>query len=85
MEQLGSHGEDFYEIWYLRGPRKPAEEIKVLLKYDKNNGHLHEGRSTWWRSWLRRVRLLVAPLESFINIILPAVLCPWDRPSLEQK
>ena len=46
MEQLGFHGKDFHEIWYLRSSRKPVEKIKILLKYDENNGHLHDGRIT---------------------------------------
>ena len=37
MEQLGSHGTDFPEIWYLRSFRKSVEKIQVLLKPDNNN------------------------------------------------
>jgi hypothetical protein len=35
-----SHGIDFYEIWYLSFNLKYAEKIQVLLKCDKNNGHV---------------------------------------------
>ena len=38
MEQLGSHWTDFHEIWYPNIFRKFVEKIRVLLKYDKNNG-----------------------------------------------
>jgi len=36
MEQLGSHWEEFHEIWYLRIFRKSVENIQVSLKSDKN-------------------------------------------------
>jgi len=38
-EQLGSHGTDFNEIWYLSIFRKSAKAIKVSLKSEKNNGY----------------------------------------------
>jgi len=39
MEELGSHWKDFYRILYLRGFRKGAEKIPVVLKSDKSNGY----------------------------------------------
>ena len=46
MEQLGSHGTYFNEIWYLRGFRKSVERIQMPLKSDKNNGSFR-GRTTY--------------------------------------
>ena len=37
MEQLGSHGADFHEIWYLSVFRELVHLIQVSLKSDKNN------------------------------------------------
>jgi len=37
MEQIGSHGTDFHEIWYLSIVREPFENIQVLLKSNKHN------------------------------------------------
>ena len=42
MKQLGSHWEDFHEIWNLSDFRKYVDKINIVLKYDKNNG-----RFTW--------------------------------------
>jgi hypothetical protein len=39
MEQLDSHWTELHEMWYLSIFRKPAEEIQVKLKFDKNKGH----------------------------------------------
>ena len=39
MEQLGSHGTDFHEIWYWRIFRKSVKKIQVSLILDKNNGY----------------------------------------------
>jgi hypothetical protein len=39
MEQLGSHWNDFHEIWYLCIFRKYVEKFQVLLKPYKNNGY----------------------------------------------
>ena len=39
MEQLGSHGIGFHEIWYLSIFQKSVEKIQVSLKYDKKNWH----------------------------------------------
>jgi len=38
-EQLGSHSTDFHNTLYLSVFRKGAENIKVSLKSDKNNGY----------------------------------------------
>jgi hypothetical protein len=46
MEQLGSHGTYFHEIWYLRGFRKSVERIQMSLKSDTNNGYFR-GRTTY--------------------------------------
>jgi hypothetical protein len=37
MKQLGSRWMDFHEIWYWNIFRKYVDNIKVLLKSDKNN------------------------------------------------
>jgi hypothetical protein len=37
MKELGSHWTNFHKIWYLSIFRKPLQEIRVLLKHDKNN------------------------------------------------
>jgi len=37
MEHLGSHRNDFHEIWYLSIFQKFVYKIKELLKSDKNN------------------------------------------------
>jgi hypothetical protein len=43
MEQLSSHGVDFYEICDLSIFKKYVKkEIQVLLKSDKNNGYIRE-------------------------------------------
>ena len=42
MEQLGTHGKDFHEIWYLSIFRKSVQKIQVTLKYGKNNGYFNE-------------------------------------------
>jgi len=42
IEQLGCHGTDFHEIWYLRIFRKSVEKIQLSLKSDKNNGYVTE-------------------------------------------
>ena len=39
MEQLGPHWTNFHEIWCLSIYSKIIRKIKVLLKYDKNNGY----------------------------------------------
>jgi len=39
MKELGSHGTDFNEIWYVGNFRKAVDKIQVSLKSDKNNGH----------------------------------------------
>jgi hypothetical protein len=36
MEQLGCHGADFHEIWYLSIIPKSVKKIQVSLKFDKN-------------------------------------------------
>ena len=36
MEQLGFHGADFHEIWYLRILRKSVEKVQVLSESEKN-------------------------------------------------
>jgi hypothetical protein len=46
-EQLGSNWKNFNEIWYLSIFRKSVEKIEVSLKYDKNNGTLHEDLCTF--------------------------------------
>jgi hypothetical protein len=38
MEQLGSHGTDFHNIWFLSIFWKSVEQIQVSLKSDKNKG-----------------------------------------------
>jgi len=43
MEQLGSHGTDFHEIWYLSIFQKYVEKIQVSLNSDKNNGYFTWG------------------------------------------
>ena len=35
-------GRIFVEIWYLNIFRKSVEKFRILLKYDKNNGHLSQ-------------------------------------------
>ena len=40
IEQLRSHCTGFNEIWYLSFIQKFVDEIKVLLKFDKNDGYL---------------------------------------------
>jgi hypothetical protein len=40
MKQLGSHGTDFLEIWYLNTFRICVEKSQVSIKYDKKNGHV---------------------------------------------
>jgi hypothetical protein len=44
MEQLGSHGTDFHQIWYLNIFLYSVERSQVPLKSDKNKEHLT------WRS-----------------------------------
>ena len=44
VEQLGSYWMDFHEIWCLSTFGTSAEKIHVSLKFDKNNGTLHEDR-----------------------------------------
>ena len=39
LEQLGSHGMNFYEIWYMSSFQKSVDKIQVSLEYDKNNRH----------------------------------------------
>ena len=38
-EKLCFHRTDFYKTWYTVSFRKSVENIKVPLKYDKNNGY----------------------------------------------
>jgi len=47
MEQLGSHGVDFHEIWDLSIFQKSVKKIQVSLKSDKNNRYLHEDIYFW--------------------------------------
>jgi hypothetical protein len=45
MGQLGSHGTDFHEIWYLSIFLKSLRKIQVTFKSDKNNsGNVQEDR-----------------------------------------
>ena len=39
MEQHGSHGTDFHEIWYLNIFQKSLEKVEISLKSDKNNSY----------------------------------------------
>ena len=39
MEQLGTHGKYFHEIWRLNIFQKSVQKIQVTLKYYKNNGY----------------------------------------------
>ena len=38
-EQLGFHGTDFQDIWYLNIRRKFVQNVQVSLKSEKNNRH----------------------------------------------
>ena len=47
MEKLSSHWTGFHEIQYLSIFRKHVKKIHVSLKYNKNNGTLHEDQCTF--------------------------------------
>ena len=84
MEQLGSYGTHFHEIWYLNIFRKPAENIQVSLNSDKNNGHC-----TWIpiyiffiisRSVLRNVsHTVVVKIKTHILYSIKSPLPPESR------
>jgi len=57
IENLCSHNRDFCEIWHLGVPRKPTENIQVLVKPDKNNEYF-----TW-----RRYTFIVTSRSVFIR------------------
>ena len=46
-EELGSHWANVHQFWYMSVSRKSVEKIQVSLKYDKNNGTLHESLATF--------------------------------------
>ena len=50
MEQRGSNGAGFGEIWYLNISRKTFERIQLSLKFNKTNGHF---LGTAVAQWLR--------------------------------
>ena len=47
IDQLGSHWRDFHEILYFKICRKSVGKVQVLLKFDNNNGTLHEDLCTF--------------------------------------
>jgi hypothetical protein len=58
MEQLGSHGTDFGEIWELNISRKTVEKIQVSLQFAKNdtlymkiNMHLRSYLTQFFLDW----------------------------------
>ena len=58
MEELGSHGTDFYGNWYLNIFRKFVQKIKVSLKSDNNNGYF-----TWRPIYIYENISLISHLE----------------------
>jgi len=76
MEQLCSHRPDFHEILYWNIFRKYVQKIQVSLKSDKNNGHLHEDRSTFFFIISRSILLTVRNTsDKFVQKIKAQVLC----------
>jgi hypothetical protein len=48
MEHISSYGKDFDEVLCLSAFRKPVEEIKFSLKFDRNTGTLHGDQYTFF-------------------------------------
>jgi len=64
MEQLGYHGMDFHEIWYLSIFQKPVAKIKVSLKSDINtNVHLWSYLAQFFLEWEMFLRKVVEKIE----------------------
>jgi hypothetical protein len=70
-EQLGSHWEDFHEIWYMNIFRKSVGKIKITLKPDKNNGCF-----TWKPIHVfDHISLSLIRMRRFVENINAHVLC----------
>jgi len=89
--ELGFHGADFLEIWYLRIFRKSVEKIQVSLISDKNKGYFtwrpmnifgHISLSSFleWEMFQRKaVEKIKTRILCSVNFFSPKIVPLWDN------